>query len=128
VIHKISIRPPVIYGHNTTKTTVGWRFSIQSNDAMGGPYTTDYTSKYQTAQASLSVAVEPGNGFSRGSWTVPSSHPFGQFRVVVELQWWKDQSIQGHVKVLYDWYRAINDDHSGSVNVLDRCFGAWFDY
>jgi len=127
-IYKISVRPPVMFGHGTLASTVGWRFRIQSRHTNGGPFVTDYTSKYQTAQASLSVAAQAGHGFSRRSWAVPANTGYNDRRVIVDMQWWKQQLVQGHVKVLYDAYAAKNDDGGGSIYILDRCFAHWFEY
>ncbi len=102
---------------------MGWRFRIQSYKSTG-TWSTDYTSKYQTAQATYLESASAGNGFSRRAWTGPFTLDHGDQRVIVEMQWWKAGSVQGYVKLRYTQYRAQTDsgDHEW---IIDRCFATY---
>lgn len=114
---EMTFRPPLMHGYYPNKTKVGWRFKVQREPVNSAqPFKTIYTSPWQTAMANDAIPASVGHGFSRRAWMAPAS-PHGFFRVVIELQWWHGASVDGMVRLKYDWYKAIRSGHPSYVDM-----------
>jgi hypothetical protein len=99
----VNVRPPLMHGDYSNKTKVGWRFLIQRKNINGNKWLVYYTSSYQTATASDSIPAYVGSGFSRRKWNAPNNPSGYQYRVVLELRWWHNGSVEGYAKVRYTY-------------------------
>ena len=124
-LHKYQAQS-VIYGAHSSKTTVGWRFKVQSrSQIVFSHWHSDYTSPYQTAQADSSTPASAGHGFSRlASAATFDTEPDITYRVVVEMQWWQNGSVEGYVKLRYNSYEALRDD-GASHSSTDYCWARY---
>ena len=121
-LNKITIRPPRMYGHYSSKTMVGWRFRIQYVDvSVSSTWATVYTSSYQVAQASKSEPADVGGGFARRVWNAPVAGAIRQlsptdqrYRVLIDMRWWHGSAIDGNASVRYDWYLTIEASNTGT--------------
>jgi hypothetical protein len=105
-LDKISVRPPQMHGNYHIKTKVEWRFKIQRQPVSGAtPFHKFYTSQWWSAKADDMIPAYEGHGYKRESWTAPEN-PNGRFRVAVEMRWWHHGSVEGKVRILYEWYKA----------------------
>jgi len=121
-LRKITVRPPEMFGHYSAKTPVDWRFRIQISDSTSAPYvwTTDYVSSYQSARASRNVPANVGKGFARRAWNAPDAAgarltlaPISErYRVLIDMRWWHNGSVEGSTSVRYDWYSNIEGSNS----------------
>jgi len=103
-LKSMSVRPPLMHGNYSNKTKVGWRFLIQRKSTNGGSWNTAYTSTYQTAKANDMIPAYDGHGFSRRSYTI--THASGYYwRIALDLRWWHNGSVEGTLKLKYDWYK-----------------------
>jgi hypothetical protein len=103
-LKSISVRPPLMHGNYSNKTKVGWRYLIQRKSISSGGWNTVYTSGFQTAKANDAIPAYDGHGFSRRSYAV--SNPSGYYwRVALDLRWWHNGSVEGTLKLKYDWYK-----------------------
>jgi len=116
----MTVRPPLMHGYHSTKTKVGWRFTVQRKKVGGSSWSVFYQSGYQTAQASDSIPAYQGHGFTKRSYSL--ANPNGYYwRVHIELQWYG--SPQGYAKVRYTWYLAVRGN---TQNVdMDYCLQAF---
>lgn len=106
-LDEMTIRPPLMHGLYSNKTPVGWRFKVRRQPVGGGAWATVFTSSWQKSKANDAVPAYVGHGFSRRAWPAPVN-PSGYFyKVELELQWWKNGSVEGYVKLEYDWYKAL---------------------
>ncbi|HUR16187.1 MAG TPA: hypothetical protein VMZ33_02780 [Candidatus Limnocylindrales bacterium] len=109
----IKVRPPLMHGDYPTKTKVGWSYRIQRRPVGGGNWAPISISGYQTALANDAIPAYAGSGFTFRRWFAPSNPAGYQYRVVIELQWWKNGSVEGYARVRYTWYHRVsgtNDD------------------
>jgi hypothetical protein len=111
----ISVRPPLMHGNYAYKSKVAWRFKIQHGSTSSGPWSTTYTSSYQSAMASDSIPAYAGKGFARRWWYAPQN-PSGSYRVWVEMGWWRNGSMEGFARVEYDHYKWIAGADSGEFS------------
>lgn len=111
-LNKITVRPPLMHGNYSANSQVAWRFRIQRMPVGGGAWATRYTSTYQKAQADDAIPAYAGNGFSRRSWSAPNV-PSGYFyRVVIDMRWKHNGSVEGTLSLKYDWYKAKSGNNS----------------
>jgi hypothetical protein len=112
----ISVRPPLMHGNYPTYTKVGWRFKIRRQSlAPGATFNTIFTSSWQTAKANDAIPAYAGSGFSRRFWYAPEN-PTGHFQALVEMQWWHSGSVEGFVRIQYEWYKALWKGNSYTNN------------
>jgi hypothetical protein len=112
-LKSIKVRPPLMHGDYAAKTKVGWRYRIQRKPINGGNWSPIAISSYQTAMASDSIPAYAGSGFTFRKWFAPNNPAGYYYRAVIELQWWKNGSVEGYARVRYEWYRRVsgmNDD------------------
>ena len=103
----ISIRPPIMHGPFAQKTKVQWQYKILRSNNAGMSWTTEYTSNYQTAMASDSVAAYAGSGFARRYHYV-AENPTGFRKVRVFLRWKNAAGNNiGTASAEYDWYQSL---------------------
>ena len=108
----IKVRPPLMHGDYTAKTKVGWRYRIQRKPVGGGNWAPIAISSYQTAMASDAIPAYAGSGFTFRKWFAPNN-PNGYFyRAVIELQWWKNGSVEGYARIRYENYRRVSGSNS----------------
>ena len=105
-LNKISVRPPLMHGAHASDSQVAWRFRIQRRDVNGVGWATIYTSTYQKAQADDAIPAYAGNGFSRRSWSAPNDPSGYWYRVMLDLRWKHNGSLEGVLTLKYDWYKA----------------------
>ena len=111
-LNKITVRPPLMHGNYSFNTKVGWRFKIQRKPVSSGSWNTIYTSSYQTAQADDAIPAYAGHGFSRRSWSAPNNPAGYYYRVLLDLAWWHNGSVEGTVHVRIMWYKAKSGNNS----------------
>jgi len=106
-LRQIEVRPPKMYGHYSSKTKVGWRFQIYR---VVGTNTVQlvYTSRWQTAMASKTVAVRAGHGFTWRTWK--PSNPQTYYRAWITERWWHNGSVEGTRQVEYENYKSSFGD------------------
>jgi hypothetical protein len=51
------------------------------------------------------IPAYDGHGFSRRSWTAPSNPNGYQWRIALDLRWFHNGSVEGTLKLKYDWYK-----------------------
>lgn len=112
----IRVRPPLMHGDYMAKTKVGWRFRIQRKPVNGGNWSPIFISSYQTAMANDAIPAYNGSGFTGRTWQAPNN-PAGYFyRAVIELQWWKNGSVEGYARVRYVWYSRVSGANSNTAS------------
>lgn len=111
-LNKITVRAPLMHGDHPTKSQVGWRFKIQRMPVGGGSWSTRYTSTYQTAQADDAIPAYSGHGFSRRSWFAPNDPSGYYYRVLIDMRWKHNGSVEGTLSLKYDWYKAKSGNNT----------------
>jgi hypothetical protein len=120
----VNVRPPLMHGNYSTKTKVGWRFKIQRQPTGGGKWLVTYTSSYQTADANDAIPAYLNHGFTRRTWTAPSN-PAGYFyRVILELQWWKNGNVEGYAKARDQYYNQVRANGTGQNDGFGYCIAS----
>ena len=105
-LNKITVRPPLMHGDHPSPSQVAWRFKIQRRAVDGIAWSTIYTSTYQKASADDAIPAYAGNGFSRRAWEAPNN-PSGYFyRVLIDMRWKHNGSVEGTLSLKYDYYKA----------------------
>lgn len=122
-LKQITIRPALMHGAYSNKTKVGWRFRVQRMSNNGGAWNNFYTSSYQKAKANDSIPAYAGQGFARRTWNAPANPNGYRYRIALDLQWWHNGSVEGTLKLYYDWYKAIRGN-SNSINP-DYCLQSY---
>ncbi|MEO7119222.1 MAG: hypothetical protein ABIZ34_09660, partial [Candidatus Limnocylindrales bacterium] len=101
-LNKITVRPPQnVHGNYSNYTKVEWRFKVQRDAMYSANWALIYTSSWQSDTANDQL---PANGFSRRPW-VAGENPSGRFRVLIEIRWWHNGSIEGSVRERLQWYK-----------------------
>ncbi len=108
----ISVRPPLMHGWYSTKTPVAWRFRIQRGTNGGGAFHNLFTSGYQQSTASDSIPAYANHGFSRRTWDAPNNVNGYRYRVVLDLIWKKNGSVEGTAHVRYEVYNRVSGMNS----------------
>jgi hypothetical protein len=111
-LNSITVRPPLMHGYYTPKTKVGWRFIVQRKNVNGGAWSSRFTSSYQTALASDSIPANVGSGFSRRAWNAPANPAGYYYRILIEMQWWHNGSVEGFLRLKYDWYKRLSGNNT----------------
>ena len=122
-LKQITVRPVLMHGAYPNNTKVGWRFKVQRMSNNGGSWSTFYTSSFQTAQANDAIPAYAGSGFARRTWNAPANPNGYRYRIALDLQWWHNGSVEGTLKLKYDWYKAIR----GNANATypDHCLQSY---
>ena len=105
-LDSLSIRPPQIFGSYAEPTMVDWRFRILRATTSGTNWNTILKSTFQSAMADADTPAMEGSGFTRRPYIV-AENPHHKFKVRIELRWWKDGAVEGHLKLEYDFYRKF---------------------
>jgi hypothetical protein len=121
-LKEISVRPPLMHGDYINKTPVAWRFRVQRQSVGGGSWSNYFTSSYQQSTASDSIPAYANHGFSRRTWTA-SGVNMKRFRIVLDLRWKRNGSVEGTAKVRYTVYNKVRGNDSDKVN--DYCIQSY---
>lgn len=111
-LNKITVRPPLMHGAHPSNSQVGWRFKVQRRPVGGGTWSTIYTSTYQTAQANDAIPAYAGNGFSRRSWNAPNNPAGYVYRILLDLRWKHNGTVEGTLSLRYEWYKAKSGNNT----------------
>lgn len=111
-LNRITVRPPLMHGDHPSNSQVAWRFKVQRMPVGGGSWVTRYTSTYQTAQADDAIPAYAGNGFSRRSWSAPNDPSGYYYRVLIDMRWKHNGSVEGRLSLKYDWYKAKSGNNT----------------
>jgi hypothetical protein len=118
-LSSIRVRPPKMFGRYSTKTKVQWRFQVMH--FVEPDWVLEFTSTYQTAKASKTVAAYGTHGFTARTWPwSDDSDPFptGSYRMRVQERWWHNGAVEGTRTVEYSWYKEI---WNGGSDIQDHC-------
>jgi hypothetical protein len=108
----ISVRPPLMHGDYAAKTPVAWRFRIQRKPNSSGSFKNYFTSSYQQSTANVAIPAYAGHGFSRRTWNAPNNPAGYRYRVILDLIWKKNGSVEGSAHVRYEVYNRVSGMNS----------------